>query len=56
MFRLQVAEKCGDYKNRSRVGKSMSTIEMVVFCLVLVWAPGLAFVGYLLLPRRPEID
>ena len=37
-------------------GASMTTIEMVIFWLVVFWTPGLAFMGYLLLPKRPEID
>ncbi len=34
-------------------GAGMSTI---IFWLALVWMPGLAFFGYLLIPKRPETD
>jgi hypothetical protein len=37
-------------------GASMSTIEMVIFCLAVIWTPGLAFMGYLLLPKPPGSD
>jgi hypothetical protein len=37
-------------------GARMSTIEMVVFCLAVIWTPDLAFVGYLLLPKPPGSD
>jgi hypothetical protein len=35
-------------------GASMTTTETVIFWLAVFWAPGLVFVGYLLLPRRSE--
>jgi hypothetical protein len=35
---------------------SMSTIETVIFWLAVFWTPGLAFVGFLLLTKRPELD
>jgi hypothetical protein len=31
----------------------MSAIETVIFWLTVFWTPGLAFIGYLLLPKRP---
>jgi hypothetical protein len=37
-------------------GASMSTIETAIFRLAVFWTPGLAFVGYLLLPKPPGSD
>jgi hypothetical protein len=34
-------------------GATMSTMEMVIFYLAVIWTPSLAFVGYLLLPKPP---
>jgi hypothetical protein len=34
----------------------MTTKETVIFLLAMFWTPGLVFVGYLLLHRRPETD
>ena len=35
---------------------TMSAFEAVILSLVIVWTPGMAFVAYLLMPRRLETD
>jgi len=34
----------------------MSTMGTVIFWLEVVWTPGLALMGYLVLPRPMELD
>ena len=34
----------------------VTTLETVIFWLVLIWTPGLGLMAYLLLRRSPEID
>ena len=34
----------------------MNTMETAIFWLEIIWTPGLAFVSFLLPPRRWEID
>ena len=37
-------------------GWDMSAIQMVGFGLAIIWAASFVFLGYLLLPRRSELD
>jgi hypothetical protein len=34
----------------------VTTLETVIFWLVLIWTPGLGLMAYLLLRRSPETD
>jgi hypothetical protein len=55
-FCLQKVISCADFNQISDVGRlGVDTIEAVIFWLAIVWTPGLAFLGYLVL-RRPTAD
>lgn len=38
------------------MGAAVSAMKTVIFWLAVVWTPGLAFMGYMLARRYPDVD
>jgi hypothetical protein len=55
-FAWQAPENPQNFRIDHDAGASMSTIETVIFWLMLFWTPGLAFMGFLLLPKPTGSD
>jgi hypothetical protein len=56
LFEIGISPEWLSLTNRPCTGWDMSAIQIMGFGLAIIWAASFVFLGYLLLPRRSELD